>query len=72
MFLKFIQFLPNSLEPRYVSIRSDEIKYFYLKRTGDLFCTCIGLHNQDFEITESYEEVENMILQAEMKDRTGT
>jgi len=55
-----------------VSVRSEEIKYFYLKRTGDLFCTCIGLSNTDFEVTEDYNDVEKMLLQAEVKDRMGT
>jgi|GEM_PF-4450061 len=70
-FLKFTQFLPTALEPRYVSVRSDTISYFYWKRTGDLFCTCIGLGSTEFEISESYEEVERVVLSAESKDRTG-
>ena len=71
-FLKFTQFLPTALEPRYVSIRNDTINYFFLKRTGDLFCTCISSGSSDFEVTESYEDVERMILAAESKDRMGT
>jgi hypothetical protein len=71
-FLKFTQFLPTAIEPRHCSIRSDTITYFFLKRTGDLFCTCIATGNTDFEVTESYEEVERMILAAESKDRMGT
>jgi hypothetical protein len=71
-FLKFTQFIPTALEPRYVSIRSDTIAYFYLKRTGDLFCTCIASGSTDFEVAESYEDVERAILTASVKDSTGT
>ncbi len=71
-FLKFTQFLPTALEPRRVSIRSDDIRYFYRKRSGDLFCTCIGCSADSFEVAEEYEEVERMILDAEAKDRMGT
>jgi hypothetical protein len=71
-FLKFTQHLPTALEPRRVSIRSDSITYFYWARTGDLFCTRIGTSGESFEVAESYEEVERMILDAEAKDRMGT
>jgi len=71
-FLKFTQFLPTSLEPRFVSLRSDTITCFYIKRVGDLFCTCVGSGNSDYEVSESYEEVERMILTAVVKDSTGT
>jgi len=69
-FLKFTQYIPTALEPRFVSVRSDTIKFFYTKRTGDLFCTCIGNDGgADFEVAESYDEVEKMVLEAQAKDR---
>lgn len=71
-FLKFTQFIPTALEPRHVSIRSDTINYFYWARVGDLFCTRISSGSSDFDVSESYEEVERMVLNAEVKDRTGT
>lgn len=71
-FLKFTQFIPNALEPRHVSIRSDTITFFYLARTGDLFCTRIGTGGDSFDVAEDYNEVERLILEAEVKDRMGT
>jgi hypothetical protein len=71
-FLKFTQFLPTALEPRYASIRSDTITYWYCKRSGDLFCTCIASGSDQFEVAESYDDVEKAILAAEAKDRMGT
>jgi len=69
-FLKFTQHLPTALEPRFVSIRSDTIRFFFTKRVGDLFCICIGNDaGADFEVNESYEEVEKMILEALARDR---
>jgi len=69
-FLKFTQHLPTALEPRFVSIRSDTITFFYTKRVGDLFCVCIGNNNgADFEVSESYEEVERVVLSAIALDR---
>ena len=71
-FLKFTQFIPTALEPRPVSIQSDTITYFFWKRSGDLFCVEIGASGGTFEVAESYDEVERMILAAESKDRMGT
>ena len=71
-FLKFTQFLPNAIEPRYTSIRSDVITAFWWLRTGDLFCVRIETNNASFDVSESYEEVERLVLEAEVKDRMGT
>ncbi len=71
-FLKFTQFLPTAIEPRYVSIRSDTITYWFWQRTGDLFCCRIGTTSDSFEVAESYDEVERMVLSAEAKDWMGT
>ena len=71
-FLKFTQFLPTALEPRYASIRSDTITNYYVKRSGDLFCMCVSSGGDTFEVAETWEQVEKMVLEAEAKDRMGT
>ena len=72
MFLEFRQFLPEALEARHTSIRSDTITGFYQRHRGDLDLTVVMTGGDAWEVAESYEEVKKMVTQAEAKDRTGT
>jgi hypothetical protein len=71
-FIKFTQFIPTALEPRFVSIRSDSITGFSWNRTGDLFCVRIYSGSDSWDIAESFDEVERMVQEALTKDQHGT
>lgn len=66
-FLRFTQFAPTSLEPRFTRLKADRIDAFYTQRRGDFVFTAIEIGSSTYEVSESFEEVERAVLHAEVR-----
>lgn len=75
MYLKFTQFSPSNTTERFVRVKSETITSWFQKRVGDLYCVCIYSAGEAFDVSDDFEEVSKMILDAYeeelVRDRQG-
>jgi hypothetical protein len=71
-YLKFTCFTPASLEPRHIRVKAERIDIFYEQRVGDATVVRLEVGSSSYDVTETFEEVEALVLKAEVKDRFGT